>query len=314
MVYCLGEALIDLVSTRPSRREYTACPGGALANCAAAVARLGGEAAFVGKVGNDTFGRLLRRTLEEANVDCTRLLHGGKTSLAFATVDETGDRTFDFYRSPSSADLQLSAEEIADLSFTAEDTLSIGSCCLLPSPTREAIAFAVRAARRAGAVIAMDVNLRPSLWQGYDLKEALHEFVPYADVVKMSEDEFAFVTDEEDEAAAAESLLARSAEIVFITRGAAGAAAYTKNGNRFTCAAPKVNVVDTVGAGDAFTGAALYSLDGCGERGLRDQNVSLILDFAVTAATLSTTSAGGILSMPAFAEVRRFLAENGYAE
>ena len=310
MVYCIGEALIDMVTTRPGRREYAACPGGAPANCAAAIGKLGGDAAFIGKVGADSFGTLLRESLSSAGVDCSRLLSDPhyKTSLAFATVDEAGDRSFDFYRPATAADLMLSPDEISDLRFTNEDTLYFGSCCLLPSPTRDAIARAVREARKSGAAIACDVNLRPALWQGHDLKAALDEFLPYADIVKMSGDEFAFVTGKETEREAAESLLCRSADVVFITNGEKGASAYTKAG-AFTCPAPAVNVVDTVGAGDAFTGAALYSLDGCGESGLIEQNIVLVLDFAVTAASLSTTRAGGIPAMPGFAEVMAFLSE-----
>ena len=309
MVYCIGEALIDLVTTRPGRREYAACAGGAPANCAAAVGKLGGDAAFIGKVGADSFGALLREKLGEAGVDCSRMVADPhyKTSLAFATVDEAGERTFDFYRPATAADLMLSPDEIEDLPLTSGDTLYFGSCCLLPSPTKDAIARAVRMARRSGAIIACDVNLRPALFVGHDLSAALSELLPYADIVKMSEDEFPFVTGKETEKEAAEALLSRSAEIVFITRGARGAAAYTKAGEVFETAARRVNVVDTVGAGDAFTGAVLYSFDGCGERGLSSQNVAMTLDFAVSAATLSTTRAGGITSMPDFNEVKRFL-------
>lgn len=308
MVFCVGEALVDLVMTRPGREEYFARPGGAPANCAAAVARLGGESAFVGKVGDDRFGHLVRETLIDTGVDCSRMVMDPtrSTSLAFAAIDDTGDRHFTFYRPSYAADLMLSADELSGLTFTQEDTLCFGSCCLLPSPTRGTLAYAVRAARQAGAIIAMDVNIRLPLWKDSDLNAALREFVPYADVVKMSEEEYPLVTGQTVEADAARWLLSRSADLVFITRGERGASVYSKDGRHFSCDAPAAAVVDTVGAGDAFTGTVLYSLDGCGQEGLKDQNLPMILDFATAAATLSTTRPGGIPAMPTFAEVMAF--------
>ncbi len=316
MIYCMGEALTDMVATRPGREEYFARPGGAPANCAAAIARLGGSAAFVGKVGDDRFGLAAETALTQAGVDCTYLVRDPSrfTSLAFASIDETGDRRFTFYRPSTAADLSLFPEELKGLHFTSEDTLCFGSCCLLPSTTKTTLAYAVRSARQAGAIIAMDVNIREPLWKNENLSAALREFVPYADVVKLSDEECLPVTGQEDPKEAAAWLLSRSADLVFITHGAKGASAFAKDGRQAFCQAPKVNVTDTVGAGDAFTGAVLYSLEGVGQAGLKGQNLSMLLDFATAAATLSTTKAGGIPAMPSFAEVLLFSSQKPTAD
>lgn len=313
MVYCFGEALIDLVMTEKNGYVFEANPGGAPANCAVAVAKLGGEAAFVGKVGNDRFGHMLKESLLDANVDCSHMILSDKfsTSLAIVSLDDKGDRGFEFRRGADAADLMLTCDDISDIRFSKNDTLYFGSCCLMSSPFREALSAAVREARRAGALICMDVNLRPSMWQSrQQMLRAMSDFICYADIVKMSDDEFELVTGKTEESAAAEYLLERSAEAVFITRGEKGAAVYLKDGRQFSYIPPEVTVCDTVGAGDAFTGAVLYSCGGR-ENELLEQNFEMMLAFAASAGTLSVTKRGGIAAMPTFAEVMRFASGKG---
>lgn len=313
MVYCVGEALIDMVSQNADNSSYTVCPGGAPANCAAAVSSLGGNSSFVGKVGNDRFGRLLKSVLASKNVNVEKMLLADSfsTSLAFVSLDEKHDKSFEFLRPEDSADLMLTLEDVRDIEFTPEDTLYFGSSCLMSECFKEALSFLVRKARRANAIIAMDVNLRPMLWKDpSELVPSMAEYIAYADVIKMSEDEFPLVTGRENEKDAAEYLLDRSAEAVFITNGENGASVYLKNSDSFSCPPLNVTVCDTVGAGDAFFGAVLYSLDGVSSDGISEQNFRLILDFAVTASGLSVSKKGGIESMPSFEEVMK-IAKDG---
>lgn len=308
MVYCVGEALIDMVSQDSDNSSYAVCPGGAIANCAAAVAALGGNSAFVGKVGNDRFGKLLRDVLlnKNVNVDSMLLSDVLRTSLAFVSLDEKKDRSFEFLRPDDAADLMLTVEDVRNIEFTEEDVLYFGSCCLMSECFKEALSYLVRKARKANAVIAMDVNLRPMLWKNEaEMVPSMAEYIAYADVIKMSETEFPLVTGRENERAAAEYLLDRSAEAVFITKGENGASVYVKNGEHFSSPALNVTVCDTVGAGDAFFGAALYSLDGVTSDNVAEQNFKMILDFAVTASGLSVSKKGGIESMPSFEEVMK---------
>lgn len=308
MVYCIGEALIDMVSQNPDNSGYSVCPGGAPANCSAAVASLGGNCSFVGKVGNDRFGRLLKNVLASKNVNTDKMLLSDSfsTSLAFVSLDEKRDRSFEFYRPDDAADLMLTLSDVSDIEFTSEDTLYFGSSCLMSDCFKEALSYLVRKARRANAIIAMDVNLRPMLWKdASEMVPSMAEYIAYADIVKMSETEFPLVTGREDEKDAAEYLLDRSAEAVFITKGENGASVYLKDGSCFSREALSIPVCDTVGAGDAFFGGALYSLDGVGSDGIAEQNFQMILDFAVTASGLSVSRKGGIGSMPSFEEVMK---------
>lgn len=310
MVCCIGEAIADLVASSSVPRLFTAVPGGAPANCAAAVASLGGESMFVGKVGNDYFGRMIRESLLDSGVDCSRMLlsERHRTSLSVVTLDESGDRSFEFMRDENSADLMLFPEELPGFRLTSEDTLCFGSCCLMSAPFRSTLSRALKQARSAGAIIAMDVNLRPAMWESREsMIRTIADFIAYADIVKMSGDEFCQVTGEPDEKKAAEHLLHRSASAVFISRGGAGASVYLPDGRSFLCPARRVDAVDTVGAGDAFTGAILYSCDGGGRDGLADQDMEMVLSFAVAAGTLSVTKRGGIPSMPDFDSVMKFV-------
>ncbi len=300
MVYAIGEMLVDMIPDE--RGHFEPCAGGAPANVAAAVSKLGGTSAFIGMLSYDSFGEMLYRTLADIGVDMslTRRTQA-KTSLAFVMLNG-GQRSFEFYRNPG-ADTLYPPEELSDNFLAFGDILHFGSVALIPSMTKDAHIKALRQARRQGAVISFDVNLRQNLWQDdAALKRAINEVIPFADIVKMSEEEYEFVTGHAKENLAAEALLSRSAEVVIISRGEKGAAAYLKNGTVISKPAYKVNISDTVGAGDALMGSILYSVDGAGERDLSTLNWDMILDFANAVAGVSVSRKGGITSLPTFAE------------
>ncbi len=300
MVYSMGEMLVDMIPD--DMGHFEACAGGAPANVAAAVAKLGGNAAFIGAISLDSFGEMLYSALEKAGVS-TSLVHRvpRKTSLAFVMLNK-GERRFEFYRNPG-ADTLYPPEKLPDNFLTFGDILHFGSVALSPSMTRDTHLKALKQARRQGAIISFDVNLRLNLWENEAfLKRALNDFLPYADIVKMSDEEFAFVTGCEKEEDAAKLLLSKSAEVVIISRGKRGAAAYLKNGVKIIKPAYSVTVCDTVGAGDALMGSILYSVDGAGERDLNGLNWDMILEFANAVAAASVSKKGGISSLPTFKE------------
>lgn len=305
MVYCMGEMLIDMIPDENG--HFEPCPGGAPANVAAGVAKLGGNSAFIGAISKDGFGQMLYSTLEKIGVNMSlvhRVLH--KTSLAFVMLNN-GERSFEFYRNPG-ADTLYPPEKLPENFLTYGDILHFGSVALSPSMTRDTHLKALKQARRQGAIISFDVNLRFNLWENEAfLRRALNDFLPFADIVKMSDEEYSFVTGCEKEEDAADFLLSKSAEVVIISRGKNGAAVYLKNGTRIVKPAYSVAVCDTVGAGDALMSSVLNSVDGAGERDLKELNWDMILEFANAVAAVSVSQKGGISSLPTFKEAMEFV-------
>lgn len=265
-IVALGELLIDFVplQTGCSLDEVTQfqrVAGGAPANVAAAVARLGGKAALNSQVGEDAFGTYLIKTLEAEGVDTSGVFRTNKanTGLAFVSLDGAGNREFSFYRNPS-ADLFLSPEQLSPAMFSSCGVLHFCSVDLVDWPVRRAHLRAIELAREAGALISFDPNVRLPLWDDPDLcKEAIRRFLPFADVVKLSSDEVAFVTGCSSELQAAAHLFDLGCKLVVVTRAERGAAAYTPHASA-EVEPRQVAVVDTTGAGDSFIGSFLHQL------------------------------------------------------
>src|SRR4051794_18734680 len=212
-VICLGEALIDFVAdvhgvSLEDCPGFRKAAGGAPANVAVGVARLGQTSAFAGKVGDDPFGRFLERTLAENGVDTTpmRFDPEARTGLAFVSLLENGERDFVFYRHPS-ADMRLRPDELPVELFSGARVFHFGSISLISEPSRAATLAAARAARNCGCIVSYDPNLRLPLWPSAEAaRAAMLDAVPLADVVKISDEEAAFLTGEAP-AATAERLL-----------------------------------------------------------------------------------------------------------
>ncbi len=327
MKYALfvGEMLIDFIPA-PLGPEgtlaYQPHPGGAVANAAVALARLGGAARFVGKLGEDSFGRLLLRVLRDNRVD-TRFVPTstrGNTTMVLVTLREEGQREFAFYRQ-GTADTLLEAREISRPAWEDVVLCHAGSVLLASEPACSATLAALDKARQLGLTTSFDVNARPALWDSEEaLRILLGQVVGRIDLLKCSAEEahyLATTAREPFEAADtqvlrtfAESLLARGVALVIITRGALGTLLVNQRAY-VEVPALSVQALDTTGAGDAFIGAALYQLL-LNERGSASQLGALEAEelralgiFANRAAGLSCTRYGGIASLPLLAEVEQ---------
>ncbi|WP_053373783.1 carbohydrate kinase family protein [Paenibacillus sp. FJAT-27812] len=310
-LYTIGEALIDFI---PDSRgvelknvvNFRKEAGGAPANVACAVAKLGGSSAFIGKLGQDAFGDFLVETLEAVGVDTGHVLRTkeANTALAFVSLKADGDRDFSFYRNPS-ADMLLTEDEIGEDWFAKGDILHYCSVDLIEAPVKYAHLKAIAAMKAAGGLISFDPNVRLPLWEDHEqCRQTILQFVPLSHLVKISSDELAFITGIEDEQEAISSLFVGDVQAVVYTRGSDGAAWYMRS---YDVSVPgqKVSVMDTTGAGDAFIGAMLYQLllnKGVVET-IGAEKAERILSFANTAAALTTTRAGAISSLPVLSEL-----------
>lgn len=311
---CIGELLIDFVSTTPDvtladAQGFVKAPGGAPANVAVGLAKLGIEAGFIGKVGTDPFGDFLTETLRQTNVDTEYLIAGedSRTTLAFVATRSDGMKDITFYRHPG-ADIQLSPDEI-DISYIQSTELfHYGSVSLSHSPTREATLTAIQAAKSAGAFISYDPNLRLMLWDNADdAKHWIWEVMPYADVVKISEEEWKFVTGEVELSQGIERILELGVKLLVVTLGERGC--YYTNGNTDGYVdGYNVEVVDTLGAGDAFVAAMLSKLIKHTDLpSLGKNQLDSIMRYANAAGALATQKVGVIPSLPTHAEIVNFL-------
>ena len=298
----IGEILIDMTQTGTDANGnavFAAIPGGAPANVAVAVRKLGVESAFVGCVGSDPFGAILRNTLLQYGVDASGLqvTDRADTTLAVVTVDAHGERSFAFCRKPG-ADTQIDrARALEAVSHT--DVLHFGSVSLTVPGCRETIVAAVRRAKENGALITYDPNYRASLWRGED--EAILEMrsvLPLCDIVKISEEETLLLTGAASPEEAANILTERGVRLVIVTRGAKGA--YWKYGaDSGTVPGFKVKVADTNGAGDTFFGAFLSRIAKHGGlTGLTPERIERCVRYANRAASITASRPGAIPAMP----------------
>lgn len=315
-VVALGELLIDFACISSDAEGYptmAAHPGGAPANFLAALAKFGAKTALLGKVGSDAFGKLLTGTLQKAGIETCGLVMAEDvfTTLAFVTLDESGDREFSFARKPG-ADTCLTFEEL-DLSLIDRaKVFHFGTLSLTDEPARSATYRAVAYAKDAGKLITYDPNLRKPLWK--DLDEAKRELLwglSQADVVKISDEEVEFLFGMDPEAGASHILNRFGVKLVFVTCGSGGCFFMNANAQGHVPALEGITAVDTTGAGDIFGGSALWKLleSGKAPETLTEAELCGITAFACTAAGLSVTRSGGISSVPGYEEVLARLEE-----
>ena len=303
-VVALGELLIDFAARSTDDAGYptlAANPGGAPGNFLAALNACGKKTAFLGKVGNDTFGHLLLKTLGEAGIETKGIVVDDSvfTTLAFVTFDESGDRSFSFARKPG-ADTQLSWEEIDRTIIDDARVFHFGTLSLTNEPVRTATRKAVAYAKERGKLITCDPNLRQPLWPGDDAaKEQMLWSLHQADVVKISDNEVEFLWNCTPEEGADRLLEEFGVSLAMVTLGPDGCLLKTKNAS-FRAACPKVHPVDTTGAGDIFGGSAVARLLELEKpiAELTEADLAYIGCFAAAAASLSTETVGGIPSIP----------------
>ena len=311
-VVALGELLIDFATQSTDEQGYptmAAHPGGAPANFLAAVAKFGGKAALLGKVGEDTFGRLLVDTLAQAGIETRGMVRTKDvfTTLAFVTFDAHGDREFAFARKPG-ADTCMSFEEL-DLSLIDEaKVFHFGTLSLTDEPARTATRKAIAYAKEKGKLITYDPNLRKPLWRDLDTaKEQLIWGLSQADVVKISDEEVEFLFGLNPQQGAEHILEQFGVKLVFVTCGADGCVFRNQNAKGHVPGLQGLHVIDTTGAGDIFGGSAVWKLLQTGKRPeeLSREELEEIVGFACAAAGLSTTRPGGISSVPDYEEILR---------
>ena len=311
---CIGELLIDFVSTTPdvSLAEapgFVKAPGGAPANVAVGLAKLGIDAGFIGKVGADAFGDFLREVLQENSVDTTYLIAGeaSRTTLAFVATRSDGMKDITFYRHPG-ADIQLSPDEIDTGYVQSAELFHYGSVSLSHSPSREATLQAIQSAKASGAMLSYDPNLRLMLWDNpNDAKHWIWEVMPYADVVKISEEEWEFVTGDVELANGIERILGLGAKLLVVTLGERGCY-YTNSTADGYVNGFAVDVLDTLGAGDAFVAAMLMQLMKYEDiRALDAPRLDAIMRYANAAGALATQKIGVIPALPTPSEIEQFL-------
>ncbi len=325
-IVSIGEMLIDFIPDPSSTVgvEDTPCyhphPGGAPANVAVAIARLGGAARFIGKLSEDGFGQMLAQVLVDNHVDTLYLktARQAPTSLAMVTLLAGGERQFTFYRT-GTADTLL---EVNDLDWNAWQDTAIchaGSVSLSIEPSRSATLAALDYTRQAGCIASFDANIRPALWASdADIQDAIEDVIGRTDVLKFSAEEAVFIGELETVPAAGldmkqlytlgADLLTHGPSLVIITLDARGALLMTAD-SQVEVPASSVSPVDTTGAGDAFMGAILYQLveRNCSTpadlRQLSEDDLRNLGSFANQVAGLSVTRYGGISSLPFINEI-----------
>ncbi len=311
----LGELLIDFVASATDvgleeAPGFVRAPGGAPANVAAGLAKLGLPAGFIGKVGDDPFGRFLRRTMADAGVDVTHtiLAPEARTTLAFVASWSDGHKDICFYRHPG-ADILLEPQDIDAQYLSTAAVFHFGSVSLSQAPSRDATIHAVSVARNAGAFVSYDPNLRLGLWDSpEEAKQWIWHVMGRAHLAKLAEEEWQFITGTDSLEEGSKRLFDKGVELVVVTRGEKGC--YFDNSRyRGHVEGLRVDTVDALGAGDGFVAAMLSrfirSTDGplktlraLDEAGLRD-----IMQYANVAGALTTTKIGVIPALPTEQEI-----------
>lgn len=300
----MGELLIDFTpmgTTEDGRLLFARNPGGAPANVAVQALRAGTSAGFLGRVGKDMFGDFLVDTLKECGVETAGLSQDPDyaTSLAFVQLSETGDRDFSFYRNPG-ADTRLSYEE-TDLSLIeACKLLCFGSLLLTAEPSRSTVTKLVDLARSKGKITAYDPNWRPPLWKDRAQGVAqMRSLIGKADIMKVSDEELALITEREDMEAGAKALLEQGVSLVVVTLGPKGCAVFTR-GFTLRKNTYDTKVRDTTGSGDSFFGALLAKIVQSGKKPgeLTEEELSEFVDFANAAGAVCAAKTGAIPALP----------------
>ena len=311
-VVAIGELLIDFTCSATDADGYptmAAHPGGAPANFLSALTKYGAKTALLGKVGDDAFGKLLIGTLNDAGIDSSGIIVDANTftTLAFVTIDETGNRGFSFARKPG-ADTQLRFEELDLTLIDQAKVFHFGTLSLTDEPARTATYKAVAYAKSKGKLITCDPNLRKPLWRSMEeAKEQILWSLRQADVVKISDEEVEFLWSCSPEEGAEKLLTEFGVSLAMVTMGPKGAYLRNKHDGCYV-RCPVVTPVDTTGAGDIFGGSAVSRILALGiaPGELTAEQMAQIGSFASTAASLSTEKAGGIPSIPSVEAVNEY--------
>ncbi|KAK2992032.1 hypothetical protein RJ640_014893 [Escallonia rubra] len=316
-IVCFGEMLIDFVPdtagvSLAESQGFLKAPGGAPANVACAIAKLGGSSAFIGKVGKDEFGYMLADILKKngVNGDGVCFDEHARTALAFVTLKRDGEREFMFYRNPS-ADMLLKESELNMDLIKQAKIFHYGSISLITEPCRSAHMAAMKAAKDAGVLLSYDPNVRLPLWPSPDA--ARHEIMSIwnqADFIKVSDDEVAFLTQKDsDKEDVVLSLWHDGLKLLVVTDGEKGCRYFTKNFKGKVEGFP-VKAIDTTGAGDSFVGSFLVSVAKDNSIFQDEGKLKDVLKFANACGALCTTQKGAIPALPTPSEAQSLISKN----
>lgn len=313
-VIALGELLIDFAPQSTNEAGYpvlAANPGGAPGNFLAALSKYGCKTAMIGKVGEDSFGRLLIKTLNHTGIDTTGVITDPSvfTTLAFVSLDASGNRDFSFARKPG-ADTCLKPEEVNESLFSDAKVFHFGTLSLTDEPSASATRQAVELAKKHSLLISVDPNLRKPLWKREeDAKAAIEWSLHQADIVKISDEEIDWLWGLSPEEGAWKLLTEYSVSLVYATLGPKGCYAATRHQAVNIQSPSGIHVVDTTGAGDIFGGSAMSQFIQCSKSpsDLSEEDLKKIVRFACTAASLSTQKHGGITSVPDLKQINSLL-------
>lgn len=309
-VTALGELLIDFTENGKSAQGnplFEANPGGAPCNVLAMLAKLGHKTAFIGKVGNDFFGEQLRSAITEVGIDSSflRLDHLVHTTLAMVHTYPDGDRDFSFYRNPG-ADMMLNETEVPEDLINDSKIFHFGTLSMTHEGVRKATKKAVDLAKKAGAVISFDPNLRPPLWGSLEIaKEQVLYGLEQCHILKISDNEIQWLTGEEDYSDGVRWILERyDIPLILVSMGKEGSRAYYNGMMVEVKPFLQENTIETTGAGDTFCGCVLHYICEHGLEDLTEENLKEMLTFANAAASIITTRKGALRVMPEVSEIQ----------
>ena len=308
-VVAIGEYLIDFSPNGTgltNNPQYEMNPGGAPANCLAACARLGGKSAIIAAIGDDFFGKFLKRKADEINIDTKWVQTSSEnTTLVFVSVDDAGERDFAFIRNPG-ADTQIRLGTEEENLIQRTKILHFGTLSLTHNPAYTATRQAVACAKSNNVLVSFDPNYREALWKSCsEAKEQILWGLSVADIVKMSEDELNLATDcGHDINAGMQQILSLGPKEIYVTAGSKGAYFANVSQHGFT-EAYCVNAIDTTGCGDAFMGAILYQKCYQPQKNIVERTI-----MANAAGAICATRPGGMCAMPTAQEVDMFINDN----
>ncbi|POT56970.1 aminoimidazole riboside kinase [Citrobacter amalonaticus] len=302
-VWVLGDAVVDLLPEADGR--LLPCPGGAPANVAVGIARLGGSSGFIGRVGDDPFGALMQRTLAAEGVDTTQLKQDEwhRTSTVLVDLNDQGERSFTFMVRPS-ADLFLESTDLPQ--WRPGEWLHLCSIALSAEPSRSCAFTAMTELHRAGGFVSFDPNIRDDLWQDPQLlRLCLLQALQLADVVKLSQEELSFISGEDDSDSVICALAAEhKITLLLVTKGAEGVVVcYRGEVHHFS--GMSVTCIDSTGAGDAFVAGLLAGLSATGFP-IQEGELPQLIDRAQRCGALAVTAKGAMTALPCRQELEQF--------
>ena len=312
-VTALGELLIDFTENGVSGQGnplFEANPGGAPCNVLAMLTKLGHKTAFIGKVGDDFFGKQLKEAIEEVGIDSTGLCMDKEihTTLAMVHTYPDGDRDFSFYRNPG-ADMMLKESEVKEELIKESKLFHFGTLSMTHEDVRKATKKALQIAEDAGNIISFDPNLREPLWNSLDeAKEQILYGLSHCHILKISDNEIQWLTGQEDYTDGVKWILERyQIPLILVSMGKEGSRAYY--GGKMVEVKPFIqkNTIETTGAGDTFCGCVLYYICEHGLENLTEENLFEMLQFANAAASIITTRKGALRVMPEEKEIAGLL-------